>query len=153
MIAISDTPADIRDKVSKIPNKLLIAYAEGATDWEKEKINQFQNNPNYTELAEYYISKIYQDLEPGNLQDFVSQKISLSAKFPDASVNATLSSVIAGTAIAESNSDAKRKISEGVYIDDKIFNNPFEPIGNIIGNKNEITISLKKKGRKIKIEK
>ena len=153
MIAISDTPADIRDKVSKIPNKLLIAYAEGATDWEKEKINQFQNNPNYTELAEYYISKIYPDLEPGNLQDFVSQKISLSAKFPDASVNATLSSVIAGTAIAESNSDAKRKISEGVYIDDKIFNNPFEPIGNIIGNKNEITISLKKKGRKTKIEK
>lgn len=50
--------------------------------------------------------------------------------------------VLAKTNLVKSKSDAKRKISEGVYLNGEKFNNPFAPVEDLFGDKDKIRLSL-----------
>ncbi len=119
MIAISDSPKSIWDKILQLPRDLIKPYMEGATDLDKERIRELTSdltnstkiNETLTELANYFIEKIH-DQKSVDLSSESVAKVKLTP-------NQTLLDIAISSNLFSSNSEAKNRISEGVVVGDK----------------------------------
>lgn len=118
MIGISDSPKTIWDKIMQLPRNLIEPYFAGATDIPQDRIDQLVSNlsesakitSTLTELANYYIEKIYKD-KTGNLASESVATVDFGPK--------NLLEIAVASGIFSSNSVAKNRISEGVKIGSK----------------------------------
>ncbi len=142
MIAISDSPKAIWDKILQLPRDLIKPYMEGATDLDKERIDQLTSdltnsaniNKTLTELANYFNEKIHNQ-KPTNL---TTESVAKVKNTP----NQTLLDIAIESNLFSSNSEAKNRISEGVLVGDKkITDFNYQPENN----ENEIYFGKKNK--------
>lgn len=119
MIAISDTPKAIWDKILQLPRDLIKPYMEGATDLDKERIDLLTSeltsstkiSETLTELASYFIEKIHNQKSV----DLTTESVAKVKR----STSQTLLDIAISSNLFSSNSEAKNRISEGVTIGDK----------------------------------
>lgn len=119
MIAITDSPKIIWDKILQLPRDLIKPYMEGATDLDKNRIDSLATeltdsskiNTTLTELANYFIEKIHGQKSV----DLTTESIAKVEFKP----NQTLLDIAINSNLFSSNSEAKNRISEGVMIGNK----------------------------------
>ncbi len=119
MIAITDSPKIIWDKILQLPRDLIKPYMEGATDLDKDRIDSLATeltdsskiNTTLTELANYFIEKIHGQKSV----DLTTESIAKVEFKP----NQTLLDIAINSNLFSSNSEAKNRISEGVMIGNK----------------------------------
>jgi len=146
MIAISDTPKAIWDKIIQLPRDLIRPYMEGATDFDENKIKTLtidlteskKINIALTELANYFVEKIH-----GQKTENLSSESVANVQFK---AGQTLLEIALNSELFLSNSEAKNRISEGVTIGgNKITDYNYQPTENekeiYFGKKNKIKIA------------
>jgi len=146
MIAISDTPKAIWDKIMQLPRDLIIPYMEGATELDENKIKTLTTdltdskkiNLALTELANYFVEKIHEQ----KTEDLSSESVA-TVQFKESQ---TLLEIALNSGLFSSNSEAKNRISEGVTIGgNKITDYNYQPTDNekeiYFGKKNKIKIA------------
>lgn len=145
MIAISDSPKNIWDKIMQLPRNLIIPYMEEATDFDSDKIKKLTTNLSdsskineaVTELANYFVEKIHGQ----NSTDLASESVA-TVSFEKGQ---TLLEIALNSKLFSSNSEAKNRISEGVTIDQKkITDYNYQPTESereiFFGKKNKVLV-------------
>ncbi len=148
MIAVSDTPKAIWDKIMQLPRDLIKPYMEGTTDFDTEKIERLTANLNdsaninktLTELANYFVEKIhgqkFENLDTESVATVKYQK------------NQNLLEIAIASGLFSSNSEAKNRISEGATVDgEKITDFNYQPqvttdIEIFFGKKNRVLLKI-----------
>lgn len=152
MIAITDSPKVIWDKIMQLPRDLIKPYFEGATDIELSEINRLTTdltqstaiNPALKELANYFIEKIHN-------QKLTDLKTAPTAEIPWSDTDTSLIAAAITAGIFDSNSQAKRRIAEGTAIFDPATNettqttDPTFDLSNYKGKTIEINFGKKTK--------
>lgn len=145
MIAITDSPKTVWDKIMQLPRNLIIPYMEEATDFDSDKIKKLTTelsdskkiNDALTELANYFVEKIHLQ-KPS---DLTSESVA-TVQFKNGQ---TLLEIALNSELFSSNSEAKNRISEGVTIGEKkITDYNYQPAENekeiFFGKKNKVLV-------------